>query len=49
MGGVDLAFGLSALFIMHAAIMKTDDPRKQAAAAVVGTFVAGFCMVGLTW
>ena len=46
--GVELAFGLSALLIMHAAIMKTDDRKTQIIAGLVGTFVAGFCMVDMS-
>lgn len=48
--GVDvgLAFGLSALMIMHAVMVKTDDRKTQIIAGLVGTFVAGFCMVDVS-
>lgn len=45
---VELALGLSALLIMHAVIMKTDDKNIQILAGLGGTFTACFCMVDIT-
>lgn len=46
--GVELALGLTALFVMHAALMKTNDRKLQIIAVLGGSIISCFCMVDMT-